>query len=156
MLCAFRPIVLLEVLRFMRISRQLALCSAILLASALPAVASPHVRRGPTAPRMARTHAHVSRSSRAAVREHSEPVGMAPERATEIQSALIKSGYMSGTPSGAWDSTTQAAMFKYQTDMGLTTRVAPDARALIKLGLGPKTNTASAETPDSPGTHASN
>ena len=141
----------------MRIPRQLALCSAMLLASALPALASPHVRRGPTAPRIARTHARVARSSsRPAIHERSEPVGMAPERATEIQSALIKSGYLSGTPSGTWDSTSQAAMEKYQADMGLTTRVAPDSRALIKLGLGPRTTSASAETPESPTTQASN
>ncbi len=141
----------------MRIPRQLALCSAILLASALPAVASPHVRRGPTAPRLTRTHAHTARNAgRPAVREHNEPVGMATERATEIQSALIRSGYMSGTPSGTWDSTSQAAMEKYQTDMGLTTRVAPDSRALIKLGLGPRATTASAENPELPAIHASN
>ena len=63
---------------------------------------------------------------------------MAPERATEIQSALIKSGYMTGEPSGTWDSQSAAAMQKLQADNGWQTKITPDSRALIKLGLGPQ------------------
>ena len=36
------------------------------------------------------------------------------DRASEIQTALIKQNYMSGSPSGQWDSQTQAAMQQYQ------------------------------------------
>jgi hypothetical protein len=61
-----------------------------------------------------------------------------PERAKEIQSALIRENYMSGTPSGQWDSDTQAAMLKYQADHGWQTKLTPDSRAIIKLGLGPQ------------------
>ena len=32
----------------------------------------------------------------------------------------------------------QAAMVKYQSDNGWQTKITPDSRALIKLGLGPK------------------
>ena len=60
-----------------------------------------------------------------------------PDRAREIQTALIKQNYMSGTPTGQWDSETQAAMQKYQADNGWQTKLMPDSRALIKLGLGP-------------------
>ncbi len=60
-----------------------------------------------------------------------------PQRATEIQSALIRENYMSGTPSGQWDSNTEEAMLKYQSDHGWQTKLTPDSRALIKLGLGP-------------------
>jgi peptidoglycan hydrolase-like protein with peptidoglycan-binding domain len=60
-----------------------------------------------------------------------------PARATEIQQALIREHYMSGEPTGAWDSTTQAAMQKYQADQGWQTKLMPDSRALKKLGLGP-------------------
>jgi hypothetical protein len=67
---------------------------------------------------------------------------MTPERATEIQTALIKSGYMSGTPSGTWDSTSQAAMEKLQADNGWQTKLVPDSRAIIKLGLGPNSSSA--------------
>lgn len=43
---------------------------------------------------------------------------------------------MSGQPSGKWDDTTKAAMTKFQADNGWQTRITPDSRALVKLGLG--------------------
>jgi Putative peptidoglycan binding domain len=58
-------------------------------------------------------------------------------RAREIQTALIREHYMQGEPSGTWDSATQAAMQRYQADQGWQSKTTPDARALIKLGLGP-------------------
>lgn len=58
-------------------------------------------------------------------------------RAREIQEALIREHYMEGEPTGSWDSTTQAAMQRYQEDQGWQSKTTPDARALIKLGLGP-------------------
>ena len=64
--------------------------------------------------------------------------GMEPERATEIQQALIKNGYMNGEPSGVWDSSSASAMQKFQGDNGWQTKITPDSRALIKLGLGPQ------------------
>jgi hypothetical protein len=57
-------------------------------------------------------------------------------RATEIQQALVRSGYMTEV-SGHWDSTTEAAMRKFQSDNGWQTKLMPDSRAIIKLGLGP-------------------
>jgi hypothetical protein len=63
---------------------------------------------------------------------------MDSSRATEIQQALIQAHYLSGSPTGQWDADTQAAMVKYQTDNGWQTKITPDSRALIKLGLGPK------------------
>ena len=65
-----------------------------------------------------------------------------PERATQIQNALIKAGYMTGTPSGTWDAPTQAAMEKLQSDNGWQTKLVPDSRAIIKLGLGSSTSQA--------------
>jgi len=62
--------------------------------------------------------------------------GMDTERATQIQTALIKQGYLSGEPSGVWDSQSIAAMQKLQSDNGWQTKITPDSRALIKLGLG--------------------
>ncbi len=67
-------------------------------------------------------------------------------RATQIQAALIRSGYLSGSPSGHWDSASIAAMTKVQADNGWQTKLVPDSRALIKLGLGP--NSTAAPTPD--------
>jgi len=60
-----------------------------------------------------------------------------PARVTEIQQALIREHYLSGEASGKWDSTTEAAMQKYQADQGWQTKLMPDSRALKKLGLGP-------------------
>jgi hypothetical protein len=64
--------------------------------------------------------------------------GIEPARAAQIQDALIKAHYLSGTVSGHWDAATEAAMEKYQADHGWQTRLVPDSRALIALGLGPK------------------
>ena len=58
-------------------------------------------------------------------------------RAREIQEALIREKYLDGQPSGQWDARTEAAMAKYQADNGWQSKVTPDSRALIKLGLGP-------------------
>jgi hypothetical protein len=59
------------------------------------------------------------------------------ERATQIQEALIWEKYFTGEPTGSWDARTQAALVKYQADNGWQSKVVPDSRALIKLGLGP-------------------
>lgn len=63
--------------------------------------------------------------------------GINSERAMEIQQALIREKYLTGEPTGTWDARTQAALVKYQGDNGWQTKVVPDSRALIKLGLGP-------------------
>lgn len=72
--------------------------------------------------------------------------GMTTERASEIQSALIQRGYLTGDPTGAWDATSIAAMQKLQSDNGWQTKFVPDSRAIIKLGLGPSTSPAPSAT----------
>ena len=62
---------------------------------------------------------------------------MNPERVREIQSALIRARYLDGEPNGVWDSRSKAAMQKFQADQGWQSKVVPDSRALIRLGLGP-------------------
>jgi peptidoglycan hydrolase-like protein with peptidoglycan-binding domain len=59
------------------------------------------------------------------------------ERARQIQEALVREHYMKAQPSGTWDSATQEAMRRYQADQGWQSKTVPDARALIRLGLGP-------------------
>lgn len=59
------------------------------------------------------------------------------ERATQIQQALIREHYLSGDPTGSWDTSTIAAMQKLQSDKGWQTKLMPDSRALKMLGLGP-------------------
>jgi len=60
-----------------------------------------------------------------------------PQRAREIQEALIREHYMNGKASGTWDDASQKAMDKFQSDNGWQSKMIPDSRALIKLGLGP-------------------
>jgi hypothetical protein len=85
-----------------------------------------------------KTSAHSSLHSRRATKRHvlHGQQAIDPERATQIQQALIREHYLNGPASGAWDSTTVAAMQKYQSDQGWQTKLMPDSRALKKLGLG--------------------
>ncbi len=61
---------------------------------------------------------------------------MDAKRAREIQDALVREHYLKKA-TGKWDVTTQQALKKYQADNGWQSKVVPDSRALIKLGLGP-------------------
>ena len=89
------------------------------------------------------TSAHASRHSSTSSRHTAtarKPRGQAApdsDRTREIQNALIREHYLSGSPSGSWDSDTRAALTKYQADHGWQSKIVPDSRALIKLGLGP-------------------
>jgi hypothetical protein len=80
---------------------------------------------------------HGHKSKRKASWKKKGQQGINAERATEIQQALIRQNYLTGEPTGTWDTRTQAALIKYQGDNGWQTKVVPDSRALIKLGLGP-------------------
>lgn len=59
------------------------------------------------------------------------------DRAREIQEALIRAHYLDGEPSGVMDQKTKDALVRFQNDNGWQSKVVPDSRALIKLGLGP-------------------
>lgn len=81
---------------------------------------------------------------------------MDPQRVQSIQEALVREHYMS-KPTGKWDATTQQALQKFQADNGWQSKVVPDSRALIKLGLGPDNdhllNPESAMTSTAPAAH---
>jgi|ERR1035441_4400616 hypothetical protein len=59
------------------------------------------------------------------------------ERTLEIQQALVREHYLSGEPTGKWDQDTKDALLRIQAENGWQTKLTPDSRALIKLGLGP-------------------
>ena len=80
---------------------------------------------------------HSSRKSAKSARKARGQQAMDSQRASEIQSALIREHYLDGEPSGSWDSRSKAAMQKFQADHGWQSKVVPDSRALIVLGLGP-------------------
>ncbi len=124
--------------------------------AAAPAFAG-RIRRGPTSPtRVSKTSAS-SKKGRAKTtgRATAGPRAMDDGRATQIQSALIRAGYLKGDPTGHSDSASQAAMEKLQADNGWQTKLVPDSRAFIKLGLGPQapdTPSASTATPSTTAT----
>jgi hypothetical protein len=85
----------------------------------------------------ASTHAtHKGKKSRNSARRRGQEK-IDPARAREIQEALIREHYLEGTASGTWDASSQKAMERYQAENGWQSKQVPDARALIKLGLGP-------------------
>ena len=129
-------IVICEVPELMRSLFASSVITGLLLA-AIPAAASmrPH-RASSTHAALKHVAVHGHNSARPIV--HHAVVAMDPDRATQIQSALIKSGYMDGQPTGTWDSASATAMQKMQSDNGWQTKITPDSRALIKLGLGPQ------------------
>jgi hypothetical protein len=59
------------------------------------------------------------------------------QRTLEIQQALIREHYLEGEPSGVWDQATRDALTRIQDENHWQTKIVPDSRALIKLGLGP-------------------
>ncbi len=128
-------------MRFSKLLQIASLAPAFLIAAA-PALANPRLHRGPTSPRLFKPRAIP------APPKPKSAAGIAPERATQIQAALIKAGYLTGEPTGTWDTSTAAAMQKLQGDNGWQTKLVPDARAIIKLGLGPNATPAT-ETPES-------
>jgi hypothetical protein len=124
-----------------------------LLLLAVPAFGSVHPKTGSSAKH---SHASVKESSVThkkglhlhMAREEKAPMAMPSERAIQIQSALIRQGYLTGEPSGRWDDQSVSAMQKLQGDMGWQTKITPDSRALIKLGLGPTDTAASVPAAD--------
>jgi peptidoglycan hydrolase-like protein with peptidoglycan-binding domain len=62
---------------------------------------------------------------------------MRPERATAIQQALFQRGYLAQEPTGVYDDPTRDAMKRYQADNGFPATGLPEAKSLMKLGLGP-------------------
>ena len=90
----------------------------------------------PKAKTSIKSHSRFARLHRSAWKRHGQQQ-IASDRAREIQEALIREHYLEGQPTGMWDARTTAAMRKFQSDQGWQSKVVPDSRALIKLGLGP-------------------
>jgi hypothetical protein len=110
------------------------------LASAASAKKSKHHASGHATSKRTSTRTSAQKSKNSRGKKGSKKRGQQAidsVRARQIQAALIREHYMQGEPSGAWDSVTQAAMQRYQADHGWQSKTTPDARALIRLGLGP-------------------
>ena len=75
-------------------------------------------------------------STKGAWKRHGQQ-SIAGDRTLQIQEALASAGYLKTEPSGKMDAATKQALIKLQAENGWQTKVVPDSRALIKLGLGP-------------------
>lgn len=121
--------------------------AGIALAFSLAVASAPCVRAQTQAPSSSASAAPAAKPASAttkkkpAKKRHSsrrEPSQKAPtpDRINEIQAALSRNGFYDGNPSGKWDSTTVAAMQKFQSASGLDPTGKLDALSLQKLGLG--------------------
>jgi peptidoglycan hydrolase-like protein with peptidoglycan-binding domain len=86
------------------------------------------------APTKSKQHATTAKSGK--VRKRGQKA-MDPARVRDIQAALIREKFLDGRPNGVWDQRSKDAMQKFQSANGWQTKMVPDSRAIIKLGLGP-------------------
>jgi len=123
--------------------------------------ATSHSHKSPSSHSKSLTHSTASKSKKSHKSSASKHTRgqqkIDSQRTLEIQEALIREHYLTGKPSGVWNDTTQQAMQRYQADNNWQSKTTPDARALIKLGLGPDhqhlLNPESAMTTQPQGTH---
>lgn len=83
---------------------------------------------------------HSSRSlrhRRRASSRRSRSLEIPRDRAEQIQEALIQAGDLHEQPTGRWDAQTREAMKRYQQANGFNPTGLPDAKSLMKMGLGP-------------------
>jgi peptidoglycan hydrolase-like protein with peptidoglycan-binding domain len=93
---------------------------------------SPAAKPGP------KSH-HAKSTARKTTRRPQGQKAPAPERISEIQTALAKDGSFDGKPNGKWDASTVDAMKKFQEAHGLNPSGKLDAKTLQRLGLGSQT-----------------
>ena len=85
-------------------------------------------------PSKSKQHATTAKSGKGHKRGQQ---AMDPVRVRQIQAALIREKFLDGKPNGIWDQRSKDAMQRFQGSNGWQTKMVPDSRALIKLGLGP-------------------
>ena len=117
--------------------------AAVLVTAALvaPSAFATNVHRSPTSG-LTTTHKLSKSKHKATPHRARGQQAIEPERVMQIQQALIRENYLTGEADGKWDASTVAAMQRYQADHGWQTKLMPDSRALLKLGLGPDYSTA--------------
>lgn len=84
-----------------------------------------------------RTTRRRATSRRTSFKRRIASMRVQPERVREIQQALKDAGYFNAEPNGKYDEATKDALRRYQADNGFPTTGLPEARTLMKLGLGP-------------------
>ena len=113
-------------------------CAVFALAAVTSATTTTHSK--PKHAKLSASHSssrhHSAKPAVKSARSHGQH-SIDEDRTREIQTALIREHYLSGEPTGVWDQNSKDAMLKYQAANGWQTKITPDSRALIKLGLGP-------------------
>ena len=99
---------------------------------------SPH--HAPPRPLSAKAKLAAARRRRALLRPE-------PDRIIEIQKALAQAGYPNVQLTGRWDDATRDAMRSYQAANGFPPTGLPEAKSLMKLGLGPHPLPAELDSP---------
>lgn len=104
-----------------------------------PRTAQPRVSKRTAAPtKSQRASAHSRRrAKRPSFGHRLARLKMEPQRAEEIQRALIAAGFLDQEPNGKYDDATREAMRRYQAAHNLPPTGLPEAKTLMKLGLGP-------------------
>ncbi|MGH9494371.1 MAG: peptidoglycan-binding domain-containing protein [Candidatus Sulfotelmatobacter sp.] len=113
-----------------------AICVLALVCASIPSAIAQTT--SPTSAKKSATHTKRSRKKKSAKVRGQQKIDSV--RAQQIQMALIREHYLTGEPTGAWDSASEEAMRRFQADNGWQNKTVPDSRALIKLGLGPSTD----------------
>lgn len=116
-------------------------CTVLCFGSTTPKAVTTKKQDSPKSDKSSRPKAHSGsrkgkRSKKAASWRRGQQK-MDSERARQVQAALVREHYLTGEPTGVWDQKSQNAMIRFQAANGWQTKVVPDSRALIKLGLGP-------------------
>jgi peptidoglycan hydrolase-like protein with peptidoglycan-binding domain len=124
--------------RVLQIAATLGLASAFVASAALCVRAQSQAPSSSAAPAAKPASAKKKSSSKKHHSSRREPSQKAPtpDRINEIQSALSRNGFYGGNPNGKWDSSSVAAMQKFQSANGLDPTGKLDALSLQKLGLG--------------------
>jgi peptidoglycan hydrolase-like protein with peptidoglycan-binding domain len=127
----------------MRVRKATHLALTLLVAAGMGVSASAVKAQGPPSAKSPSakpgSKTHRSKSTRKTTRRVQGQKAPAPERVSEIQTALARDGSFSGKPNGKWDASTVDAMKKYQEAHGLNPSGKLDAKTLQKLGLGSQT-----------------
>ena len=130
----------------LRILNSIAIITAsLLLVSASAAITSPtkstksasSSHKSSKSSKSAKASSSKSKTKKSAKATSHGQHGIDQERTLAIQQALVREHYLSGEPTGKWDQDTKDALVRFQAENGWQTKVTPDSRALIKLGLGP-------------------
>lgn len=96
-----------------------------------------HVRRSTVHHKRRRVRRHYRRYRHYYRWSRYRHVHASRKRIIQIQEALAKAGYLHQKPDGIWGPATRDAMRQYQKDNGFAPTGLPEAKPLMKLGLGP-------------------